>query len=118
MARIHRGTVQKKKKKDLNDPDNHNGVIIHIESNILESELKWALGTITTKKTTGGDVIPVELFQILIDDAAKVLHSICQQICKTQKWPQDWERSVFFPVLKRQCQRMFKLQHNFTHLTW
>ena len=82
-------------KKDLHDPDNHDGVITHLEPDILECEVKWALGSITTKKASGGDGIPVELFQILRDDAVKVLHSICQQIWKTQQWPQDWKRSDF-----------------------
>ena len=85
-------------KKDLNDPDNHNGVIIHLETDILECEVNWALGSITTNKASGGDGIPVELFQILKDDAVKVLHSICQQIWKTQQWPQDRRRSVFIPI--------------------
>ena len=82
-------------KKDLNDPDNHTGVIIHLEPDILECEVKWALGSIKANKASGGDGIPVELFQILKDDAVKVLHSICQQIWKTQHWPEDWKRSVF-----------------------
>ena len=82
-------------KKDLHDPDNHDGVITHLEPDILESKVKWALGSITTNKASGGAGIPVELFQLLKDDAAKVLYSICQQIWKTQQWPQDWERSVF-----------------------
>ena len=82
-------------KKDLNDSDNHNGVITHIEPDISECEVKWALGSITTNKASGGDGIPVELFQILKDKAVKVLHSICQKIWKTQQWPQDWKRSVF-----------------------
>ena len=81
-------------KKDLDDPDNHNGVITHLEPDILESEVKWALGSITTNKASGGDGIPAGLFQILKDDAVKVQHSICQQIWKTQQWPQDWKRSV------------------------
>ena len=85
-------------KKDLNDPDNHNGVITHLEPDILESEVRWALGSITTNKSSGGDGIPVELFQILKDDAVKVLHSICRQIWKTQQWPQDWKRSVSIPI--------------------
>ena len=84
-------------KKDLNDPDNDDGVIIHLEPDILESEVKWALGSITENKASGGDGIPVELFQILKDDAVNVLHSICQRIWKTQQWPQDWKRPVFFP---------------------
>ena len=81
-------------KKDLHDPDNHNGVITHLEPDILECEVRLALGSITMNKASGGDGIPVELFQILNDDAMKVLHSICQQIWKTQQWPQDWKRSV------------------------
>ena len=85
-------------KKDLHDTDDHDAVITHLEPDILECEVKWALGSITTNKTSGGDGIPVELFQILKDDAVKVLHSICQQIWKTQQWPQDWKRSVFIPV--------------------
>ena len=79
----------------LHDPDNHHGVITHLEPDILECKVKWASGSITTNKASGGDEIPVELFQILKDDAVKVLHSICQQIWKTQQWPQDWKRSVF-----------------------
>ena len=96
MARIHR-TVQ----KNLNDPDNHDGVITHLEPDILECEVKWALGSITMNKVSGGDEIPAEQFQILKDDAVKVLHSIYQQIWKTQQWPQDWKRSVFIPVPKK-----------------
>ena len=84
-------------KKDLRDPDNHNGVIIHLEPDILECKVKWVLGSITMNKASGGDGIPVELFQIQKDDTVKVLHSICQQIWKTQQWPQDWKRSVFIP---------------------
>ena len=84
-------------KKGLHDPDNHDGVITHLQPDILECEVKWALGSITTNKASGGRGIPVELFQILKDDAVKVLHSICQQIRKTQQWPQDWKRSVFIP---------------------
>jgi len=87
-------------KKDLHDPDNHNGMITHLEPDILECKVKWALGSITTNKASGGDGIPVELFQILKDDAVKVLHS-CQQIWKTQQWPQDWKGSVFMPVPKK-----------------
>ena len=89
MARIHKRTVQ----KDLHDPDNHDDLITNLEPDILECEVKWALESIT-----GGDGIPVELFQILKDNAVKVLHSICQQIWKTQEWPQDWKRSVFIPI--------------------
>ena len=88
-------------KKDLHDPDNHDGVITDLEPDILECEVKWALESITTNKASGGDGIPVELFQILKDDAVKVLHSICQQIWKTQQWPQDWKRSVFIPIPKK-----------------
>ena len=87
-------------KRDLHDPDNH-GVITHLEPDILECEVNWALGSITTNKASGGDGIPVELFQILKDDAVKVLHSICHQIWKTQQWPQDWKRSVFIPIPKK-----------------
>ena len=88
-------------KKDLHDPDNHDGVITHLEPDNLECEVKWALESITMNKASGGDGIPVELFQILKDDAVKVLHSICQQIWKTQQWPQDWKRSVFIAVTKK-----------------
>ena len=88
-------------KKDLHDSDNHNDVITHLEPDILECEVKWALGSISMNKANGGDEIPVELFQILKDDAVKVLHSICQQIWKTQQWPQDWEVSVFIPIPKK-----------------
>ena len=93
--------TEKMYKKDLHKPDNHNGVITHPEPDILECEVKWALGSITTNKASGCDGIPLELFQILKDDAVKVLHSICQQIWKTQQWPQDWKRSVFIPVPKK-----------------
>ena len=88
-------------KKDLKDPDNHDGVITHLEPDILECEVKWSLGSITMNKASGGDGIPVELFQILKDDAVKVLHSICQQIWKTQQWPQDWKTSAFIPIPKK-----------------
>ena len=97
MARIHRRTVQ----KDLHDPDNHDGVIPDLEPDILECEVKWALESITTNKASGGDGISVELFQILKDDAVKVLHSICQQIWKTHRWPQGWKTSVFIPIPKK-----------------
>ena len=96
MARIHRRTVQ----KGLNDPDNHNGVVTHLESHILEYKVEWVLGSINTNKDSGDDGIPVELFQILKDDTLKVLHSICQQIWKTQQWSQDWKRSVFIQFSK------------------
>ena len=96
----------------------HDGMIIHLEPDILECEVKQALGSITMHKASGCDGIPVELFQILKDNAVKVLHSICQQIWKTQQWPQNWKRSVFIPIPKeRQCQRILKLLHNCTHLT-
>ena len=88
-------------KKDLHDPDNHDGVITHPEPHILKCEVKWALEIITTNKASGGDGIPVELFQILKDDAVKMLLLICQQICKTHQWPQDWKRSVFILSPKR-----------------
>ena len=106
-------------KKDLHYPDKHDGVITHLQPDILEYEVEWTLGGIIKNKARRGDGIPVELFQILKDDAVKVLHSICPQIWKTQQWPQDWKRSVFIPILKKgkQCQRMLKLPHNCTHLT-
>ena len=88
-------------RKDLHDPDNHNGVITHLEPDILECEVKWALESITTNKASGADGIPVELFQILKDGAVKVLHSICQQIWKTQQWPQDWKRLIFITIPKK-----------------
>ena len=97
---------------------NHDGVITHLEPDILECGVKWTLGVINTNKASGDDGIPAELFQILKDDAVKRLHSICQHIWKTQQWPQVWKRSVFFPISKKgQCQRMFKLLYNYTHLT-
>ena len=105
-------------KKDLYDPDNHNGVITHLEAGILECKLKWALGSITTNKASGGDGIPAELFQIPKDGAVKVLHSICQQIWKTQQWLQDWKRSIFIPIPKKgNTKEMFKLPHKCTHPT-
>ena len=88
-------------KKHLHDQDNHDCVMTHLEPDILEYEIKWALGSITKNKASGGDGIPVELFQILKDDAVKVLHSRCQQIWKTQQWPQDWKMSVFVPIPKK-----------------
>ena len=93
--------TEKPYKKDLNDPGNHNGVITHLEPDILEYKVKWALGSITMNKASGGDEIPVELFEILKDDAVKVLHSICQQIWKTQQWPRVWKRSVVIPIPKK-----------------
>ena len=101
------------------DPDSHNGVIIHLEPDTLECEVKWALGSIAVNKTSGGYGIPVELFQILKDDAVKMLHSICQQLWKTQQWPQNWKRSVFIPIPKKgnakECSN--HVPHNCTHLT-
>ena len=88
-------------KKDLHDPDNHDGMITHLEPDILECEVKQAIGSITMNKASGGDGIPVELFQTLKDDAVKVMHSICQQVWKTHQWPQDWKRSVFIPISKK-----------------
>ena len=88
-------------KKDIHNPDIHNGVITDVEPDILECKVKWALGSITMNKTSRGDGIPVELFQILKDDAVKVLHSICQKIQNTQQWPQNWKRSVFIPIPKK-----------------
>ena len=105
-------------KKDLHDPDNHNDVLTHLEPDILECEVKWVLGSIIMNKASGGDGIPAELFHILKDDAVKVLHSICQQIWKTQQWPQDWKKVSFHSNPKeRQCQKMLNLPHNWTHLT-
>ena len=118
---MHRRTVQ----KDLHDQDNHDGMITHLEPDILECEVKWALESITMNKGSGGDGIPAELFKILKEDAVKVLHTICQQILKTQQWPQDWKRSVFIPIPKnvqtteqlclfhmlvRLCTQSFKLE--------
>ena len=88
-------------KKDLNDPDNHDGMVTYLEPDILECEVKWGLGSITMLKARGGDGIPAELFQILKDDAVKELHLICQKIWKTRQWPQDWKRAIFIPILKK-----------------
>ena len=88
-------------KKDLHDPDNHDGVITHLEPDTLEREVKWALRSITMNKTSGGDGIPAKLYQILKEDAVKVLHSICQQIWESHQWPEDWKRSVFIPILEK-----------------
>ena len=98
-------------KKDLHDPDNRHGVITRLEPDILESEVKWALGNITMNKASGGDGILVELFQILKDDAMKVLHSICQQIWKTHQWPQDWKRSFFILIPKKGHAKEFSNYH-------
>ena len=114
MARIHRRTVH----KHLDYPDNHNGVITYLEPYIPKYEIKWALGSIATNKPSGGDGIPAELFQILKDEAVTVLHSICQQIWKTQQWLQSEEKVGFHSSSKEgQCQRMFKLPYNCTHFT-
>ena len=113
MARIHRRTIQ----KDHHEPDNHNGVITQLEPDILECEVKWALGSISMKKASGDNGIPVELFQILKDDAVKVLHSICQQIWKTAVATGLEMVSFHSNPKERQCQRMLKLLHNCTHLT-
>ena len=104
-------------KKDLHDPDNHDGVITYLEPDILECEVKWALGSITMNKASGGDGIPGELFQILKDDAVKVPHSVCQQVWKTQQWPQDWKGSVFIQFQRKAMSKMLKLPHNCKHLT-
>ena len=104
-------------KKDLHDPDHHDGVITYLEPDILECEVKWALGSITTNKASGGDGIQLSYFQILKDDAVKVLHSICWQIWKTQQWPQDWNTCFHSNLKERQFQRMIKLPHNCTHLS-
>ena len=120
MTRIHRREkkeyTEELYKKDLHDPDNHDGIITDLEPDTLECEVKWALESITTNKASGGDGIPLELSHILKDDAVKVLHSICQQIWKTQQWPQENVRFHSNPK-ERQCQRMLKLLHNCTHLS-
>ena len=101
MTRIHRITVPKKKKKGFNKPDNCDGMITHLEPDILECKIKWDLENITKNKACGGNGIPVELFQILKDDAVKVPHSTCEKIWKTQQWLQDWKRSAFIPIPKK-----------------
>ena len=104
-------------KKDLHDPDNHDGVIIHLEPDILDCEVKWVLGSITTNKARGSDGITAELFQILKDDTVKVLHSICQQIWKTQQWPQDWKRSVFIPTPKKGSAKEYSNYHTIAFIS-
>ena len=109
-------------KKDLHNPDSYDSVIPRLQPGILECEIKWDLGSITTNKASGGDGIPVELFQILKDDAVKVLESVCQQICKTQQWPQNWKSSVFIPIPKKgdakECSNYHtKISNNHTYLT-
>ena len=107
MAGIHRRTIQ----RDLNDPYNDDGVVTHKEPNNLEFEVKWTLGSITINKASGGDGIPTEIFQILKDDAVQVLHSMCQQIWKTQQWPQDWKRSIFIPIPKKASDKECSYDH-------
>ena len=114
MARIHKRTAQ----KDLHDPDNHDGVITDLEPDILECEVKWALESTTTNKASGGDGILIELFQILKDDAVKVLHSICQQIWKTQYWPQGWKRSVFIPIPKKGNAKEYSNYHRIALISY
>ena len=115
MWKVYTGELYK---KDLHDQDNHDGVITHLEPDILEWEVKWALESITTNKDSGDDRIPVELFQILKDNVVKVLHSIFQQIWKTQRWPQDRKSSVFIPIPKKgNTKECSKIPHNCTHLT-
>ena len=105
-------------KKDLHDPDNHDGVITHLEPDILECKVKWALGSITMNKASGGDGIPAKLFKILKDDAVKELHSICQHFQKTQQWPKGWKRSVFIPIPKKgstkECSNYHTISAHFT----
>ena len=113
MARIHRRTVQ----KNLHDPDNHDDVITDLEPDILECKVKWALESITMSKASGGDGIPLELFQILKDDAVKVLRSKCLQIWKTQQWPKDWKRSVLIPIPKKGNAKEWSNYHTCSHLT-
>ena len=103
--------IQKLYKKDLHDQHNHKGVITHLEPDILKCEVKWALGSITMNKASGGDAIPVELCQILKDDAMKVLHSVCQKIWKTQQWTQDWKSSSFIPIPKKDNAKKYPNYH-------
>ena len=111
MARIHRRTVQK------SNPDDHDGMITHLEPDILECEVNWALGSITMNKASGDNGISVELFQILKDDALKGLHSICQQIWKTHQWPQDWKSSVFIPIPKKRNAKECSNYHTVTPIS-
>ena len=103
--------TEKLYKKDLTDPDNHNSVITHLQPYILECEVKWALGSITLNRDTGNDGIPDEVFQTLKDDAVKALHSVCQQIWKMQEWPQDWKRSIFIPMPKKENAKEYSNYH-------
>ena len=114
---IHENTQKTCTRKGLNDPDNNDGVITHLEPDILECEIKWTLGSITTNKARAGDGMPAELFQILKADAVKVLHSVCQQTWKTQQWPRNGKDQFSFQSQRRAMQRMLKLQQNCTHLT-
>ena len=116
MVRIHRRT--KKKKKNLNDEHNHNGVITHLEPDILKCKVKWALGSINTNKASGDDGIPVELLQILKDDAMIVLHSIGQKIWKTQQWPQNRKRLVLIPIPKKDNAREFSNYHTIAVISY
>ena len=109
--------TEKLHRKDFHNPDNHDGVITHLEPNILEFNVKWTLGNITMNKASGGDGIPVELFQILKDDAMKVLHSICQQIWKIQQWLQDWKMSVFIPILNKGKAKECSNYHTIAHFS-
>ena len=104
-------------KKGLNDPNNHDTMITYLEPDILDCKVRWVLGNLTMNKASGGDGIPAELFQILKDDAVKVLHSICQQIWKTQQWPQDWKRSVFIPIPKKGNAKECSNYHTTAHFT-
>ena len=110
--------TQKNSTKDLHNPDNHDGMITHLEPDILECEVKWALESVILNKASGGDGIPVELFQILKDDAVKVLYSTCQQIWKIRQWPQDWKKSVFIPIPKtgnpKECSATAQLHSSHT----
>ena len=117
IKRRWKGYTEKLYKKDLHHQDNHDGMITYLEPDILECEVKWALENITMNKASGGDGIPVELFQILKDDAVKVMHSICQQIWKTQLWPQDWKMSVSFQSQRKAMPKNVQTMHNCTHLT-
>ena len=118
---IKRGSKNSQKnytKKDLHDPDNYDGMITHLEPDILEHKVRWAFGNIIMNKASEGDGIPVELFQILKDNAVKVLHSICQQIWKTQQWPQDWKRSVFIPIPQKDNAKEFSNYHTIAPISY
>ena len=118
MSTMHIECIEELYKKDLNDSDDHDGVITHLQPDILDCEVKWALGSITMNKASRSYEIPDELFLILKDDAVKVLQSVFWQIWKTQQWPQDWKRSVFIPNPKKgNAKKMFKLSCNYIHLS-